>query len=75
MWLVKLAFWINILPWPHSHIAGNVVPLEQFVRKNIFLKKSWSNIRVAHKDYSAQISGKDFILSIVPETYSLVCTI
>ena len=24
------------------------------------------------KDYSVQISGKDLILSIVPETYSLV---
>ena len=29
----------------------------------------------ADKDYIVQISGKDLILSIVPETYSLVCTI
>ena len=27
------------------------------------------------KDYIVQISGKYLILSIVPETYSLVCTI
>ena len=30
--------------------------------------------RGADKDYIVQISGKDLILSIVPETYSLVCT-
>ena len=72
MWLVKLAFWINILLWPHCHIASNVVPLEQFVQKNIKKKKNWSNISWVDKDYSLQISGKDLILATVPETYSLV---
>ena len=73
MWLVKLAFWINILLWPHCHIASNVVPLEQFVQKSIQKKKkNWSNISGVDKDYSVQISGKDLILPIVPETYSLV---
>ena len=27
------------------------------------------------KDYIVQIAGQDLILSIVPETFSLVCTI
>ena len=45
--------------------------------KSIFLKSStWviANSGV-DKGYIVQVSGKDLILSILPETNSLVCTI
>ena len=47
----------------------NALPRSDLQRYDKHLHDNFSG---ADKDY---ISGKDLILSIVPETYSLVCTI
>ena len=66
---------LNVPPWLLSKTF--LYTLRAFQNNRILTMSIFSPVilnRGADKDYIVQISGKDLILSIVPETYSLVCT-
>ena len=62
--------------FPHFSAFGlNIRKIRTRITPNTTTFYAVNLVGGAHKGYIVEISGKYLILSIVPETYSLVCTI